>query len=104
MVFSLRVISSVFYGHCNSQMKFYNLLCICHIAMKQPEGTAKTERLNCSVFAVADTEYDTTQGEPVAEKEVGRNSVGSAAFESKPTVHKVVHEEKLIYKEKTVLE
>ncbi|KAG0611380.1 hypothetical protein M758_7G137300 [Ceratodon purpureus] len=54
--------------------------------------------------AFADTEYDSTQGEPVAEKEVGRNSVGSAAFESKPTVHKVVHEEKLIYKEKTVLE
>jgi hypothetical protein len=55
--------------------------------------------------AFADTEYDTTQGELVAQKEVGRHSEASVAFESKPTVHKeVIHEEKIIHKEKTVLE
>jgi hypothetical protein len=55
--------------------------------------------------AFADAEYDTTQGEPVAEKEIGRHSAASTAFESRPTVHKeVIHEEKIIRKETTILE
>jgi hypothetical protein len=60
----------------------------------------------CSVFTVIDPEYDTTQGEPVAQKEVGRHSEASGAFESKRAIHKeeIIHEEKFIHKEKTVLE
>lgn len=34
------------------------------------------------LLTVVETEYDTTQGEPVAEKEVGRGSVGQDAFKS----------------------
>lgn len=58
------------------------------------------------MITVADTEYDTTQGEPVAEKEVGRNSAAHTAFESKRTVHEegIVHDEKIIDKEKFVSE
>ena len=59
------------------------------------------------MFTVIDAEYDTTQGEPVAEKEIGRHSPQSHAFESKRTVHveeEVIHEEKIIHKEKIVSE
>jgi len=37
------------------------------------------------VLTVVDTEYDTTQGEPVAQKEAGRHSHSSSAFEAERT-------------------
>ena len=44
-------------------------------------------RLLVDVGTVAVEEYDTTQGEPVAQKEVARHSEQHTAFESEKTAH-----------------
>lgn len=38
-------------------------------------------------FTVVEAEYDTTQGEPVAQKEVGRHSTVSASIETEKKAH-----------------
>lgn len=44
-------------------------------------------RLCVNVGTVTVEEYDTTQGEPVAQKEVARHSEHHTAFESEKTSH-----------------
>jgi hypothetical protein len=54
-----------------------------HDKMEMQRGASAERDQNADAFV--DTEYDTTQGEPVAQKEVGRHSHSSSAFETERT-------------------